>query len=473
MAIYYPQASVLLRVRWEDFGDKKASLQKVYDLSILVRNVTVNINDYTQADTFSLEVDYKNFPFDPRAIRSCGVTVFMQNVSSVSSKIQPSGDNAVFMGFADEESIRFDDSKRTVKMEGRDYTGLLIDRKYPKGTLNVEHRLDVVIKEILASLPETKDIALANRVLTLGGEQLPTLSKFWGEKDKLGSRINVSSDRSYWDVIQDIVGRAGLIAYMELDKLVLSKPRVLYDKKKTKIFVYGKNVSNLEMKRKIGRIKGFNLVVRSLDLSKKEVIEAKIPAEASSSWSKETGIPNVEVKLQTLKPDGTPAEGDGKDAKPAPYMSFRLPDVANKAHLIRIGQELYEEISRQQIDGNLETKEMEIPDGTIEAGKISGVERFDILKIRVGTPIKVEIDQGDLKGMSRFRDIAERVNFLIRRGYKQEVAAAFAETMGRYDSVFFTKAATLSMDADSGFSCKVEFVNFIEIPKSLAGGGQA
>jgi len=486
--VFYPQCAVLLRVRWEDFGDThQESLQKVYELPILARNVTVNINDYSHADTFELEVEYKHFPFDPRAIRACGVTVFMDNMGKLYDpdnsmrQVAPKRENAVFMGFADEESIHFDDTHRTVKLEGRDFTGLLVDRKYPHGTVNVEKPLDQVLMEILSGLPETKELVLDNRVVLLPGERLPVLSKFWSERDKLSGRVNVPANKTYWDVIQDVVGRAGLIAYMELDKLVLSQPRVLYDKGRPAVFVYGRNLKSLEFKRKVGRMKNFNVAVRSLNVASKEVLLAKIPEEASAEWSKRTGIPNKEMVVQTLKPDGTPVDvtkgsgGNGAQSQPevAPYMSFRVPDVSSKAQLITIGERIYEEISRQQIEGSLETHDMEVPRAAIHDGRLHDVSRFDVLKLRVGAPIRIEIDQGDLQGISRIADRSERVRFLVARGYNAKVAAAFAESMGRYNPVFYTKAVTYRMDADQGFECKVEFLNFIELPKALAGTGGA
>jgi prophage tail gpP-like protein len=469
MGVYYPQVCVVLRVRWENFGSQSSSLDKVYELPIICRNVTVNINEYTQASTFSLEIDYKNFPFDPRAIRAVGVKIFMENMNKVGSdgevRIKPSDNNVILIGFADEESIRFDESKRTVKMEGRDFVGLLADRKYPSGTLNVEQKLDVVLKGILSSLPETEAIELDNRV---PGE-LPTLSKFWSEKDKTSGKINIDSGMSYWDVVSKVVHHAGLIAYIEIDRLVLSKPRVLYSKDRGKIFVYGKNIRQLEYKRKIGRMKNFNVIVRSINLIKKDVETAQIPAEATAAWSKDTGIPNKEMVIQTLKPDGTPVDTGDSKLKAAPYLSFNVANVTSKDHLISIGEKIYEEIGRQQIEGSLETKEMEVPDGKVVSGSISDRKRFDILKLRIGMPIKIFIDQGDLNGVNSLQSVSEKETFLKRRGYSPKVASVFAESMKYFDSIFYTKRIEYQLDSENGFKCKVDFINFIEIPKSLAG----
>ena len=84
MSFYYPQAAIILRVLWEDFNlENDKELKKVYTIPILARSMSVKINDYTKADTFTAEIDYKNFPFDPRTIRSLGVSIFVQNMEKV------------------------------------------------------------------------------------------------------------------------------------------------------------------------------------------------------------------------------------------------------------------------------------------------------------------------------------------------------------------------------------------------------
>lgn len=470
MGVYYPQAAMSLRVRWEDFGDSQIQkLQSVYVLPILSKRVVVNINDYTQADTFDCEIDYKNFPFDPRCIRACGVTIHAQDMGMIFARdnglnrIVPSKENTIFTGFADEESITFDDSRRTVRMEGRDFTSLLIDRKYIKGPVDLGQKVDVVLRAILDELKETQDIALDNRVT----EELPVLASFWSDKSEMSGKKNVKREETYWDVIQDIVGRAGLISYIELDKLVLTKPRALYSKAESKVFVYGHNIKNLEFKRKIGRRKGINIVVRSLNIETKEVLEAKIPAEATEEWSEQTGIPNIEVKVPEIKSDGTPSD----DLKPAPYISLRIPNVVNKDQLIEIGQQVYEEIGRQQIEGSFSTKEMEICFKKLdsEGQETSAHEEFDILKLRNGTPIAIVIDQGDLKNISKMTSVDQRKRFLIERCYDPKVADVFAETIGKFSNIFYTKAAKFTLDSTNGFECEVEFVNFIETSSKFAG----
>lgn len=462
----------MLKVRWEDFGDpQNFRLKEDYLFNVIAKRVRVSINDYTTADTFEAEIDYKNFPFDPRCIRSCGVTVAMQdsrhlyNSDNSLNPLKITEENTLFVGFADEQSISFDDSTRRVRFEGRDMTALLIDRKYTGSLINLEQSLDVLIRSLLDELDETKPLRLDIRVPS----PLAIVSSFFGSKDELSGKKNSRKDETYWDVIQDIVARAGLIAYIELDRLVITRPRVLYGSEQAKRFIYGKNVSRLEFKRKLGRRKNFNVAVRSYSVETKEVVQALIPAEATNEWSRETGISNIEVKVPEFDAEGKPLPAD--QLKAAPYMSFRIPNVVSKDQLILIGQETYEEIGRQQIEGSLETAEMRTSWNSSQDGQ-SRLNEFDILKLRNGTPIHVFVDQGDMKGLNKADTPEARVRFLLGRGYSNKAAHALAETLSnpRLNGPLYTKSATFTMDAEQGFSAEVEFVNFIQIGESHGGG---
>lgn len=467
MGVYYPQAAMTLNVLWEDFNLKSdAALQKTYSMPILAKNVSVEINDYTTADTFECEIDYKHFPFDPRMIRACGVTIHMENTLSVFDgnntlrAIKPTIANTIFQGFADEESISFDDDNRTVKLSGRDFTALLIDRQYSKGPLDVARPLNVVLQGLLDDLKETQPLKLDIRPAEL---EMPTLAAYYNDNHQLSGKKNIDRDENYWDVIQDLVARAGLISFIELDKLVLTKPRALYGQaaNKSKVFVYGRNLSNLEIKRKIGRKKNFNVIVRSL--AGKEVIEAKIPAEATQEWSDATGMSIGEVKIPEIGPKGEAVPPE--KWKAAPYLSFRVPNCNSKDQLIKYAQEIYEEIGRQQLEGSFETKDMEtwtIADAEAKKVSLSHAEAFNILKLRNGTPIQVRIDQGDLKGISNMASVASRQHYLELRGYESSIARIFAQSMGRFPDVFYTKSVRFTLDNDNGFSCQVEFLNFID-----------
>lgn len=473
---YYPQAALLLRVRFEDFGKKNAGIEAQYfDIRCLARHINVTINDYTQADTFDCEIDYKYFPFDPRSIRAVAVTIAMKDMGKLPNDSEPvqfdfKREDVVFIGFADEESLSFDDNHKKVRLEGRDFTAVLIDEKFLRGAIDVTKPVDVVVKDLLQNLESTKDLKVEVRPSTL---KLPELSKFWSDIEEMSGKKNTGKNQNYWDVINSIVADAGLIAFIELDTLVITKPREVYDQKgNSPTFIYGRNIKNLEFKRKVGRKKGFNIIVRCLDIESKQVLEAKIPLEATEAWSKQTGISLGEVKIpkratvtginepagaksnaSTTKPTETVSK---TDEEVAPYMSFRVTNVSSKDALIAIGENIYEEMSRQQIEGSFETNEMSL--------KVNG-DIFNLLKLRNGTPISIELDFKDVKIQEETSSVNEIESRLKRVGYDPRTANTLSKSLNLIKKKFYTKSVNFRFDSENGFSLGVEFLNFITVEK--------
>jgi hypothetical protein len=467
MSFYYPQAVMTLRVRWEDFDDEtNRVLSGVKELQVLARRISVDINDYTQADTFSAEIDYKNFPFDPRTIRALGVTIHIEDrkqffrSDNALNLIVPSKENTIFQGFADKESLSFDDSTRIVNFEGRDFTGLLLDSSYSGKAIDLAKPLDEILQILLNELPSTSEgkIVLDNR----SGLTLPTLGSFAPDFNALANQRSGKKNEKYWDVIQDLVGRAGLIAYIELDKLVITRPRALYGDSQPIQFIYGKNIENLEFTRQLGRQKGINVVARSVSVETKETLEVRIPEEASVEWSNSIGVARERQKIDKIDAQGQ------KQTEDAPFISFVVPNIKNTEQLRVIGQGIWEELGRQQIEGTLSTREM----GTRQQSTATDeILEFDLTKIRTGTPVKIEIDQGDMEGFSRQKTVEQRKRFLLTRSYPPDIANALAVAGGKFQTRFYTKSVQFSLDVDSGFKMDLSFINFIELGnKGLSNG---
>jgi len=462
VSYYYPRAAVKLRILPEDFQLKSdASLQQVLEIIVQAKNVTVTVNDYKTTDTFSMDIDYKNFPFDPRTIRSCGVTIYMQDMELVpgaATKLDAGLTNAVYGGFVDEETISFDESKREVHFDGRDFTALLIDQKYQVNTpISFNSRLDVALTSLLANFKATAQITVVNKT----GGTLPIIASFdpaFGAP--LAGMKNVGPKESYWEIIQDMVNRAGLICFIHLDQLILTTPKNQNDSTDDIKFIYGQNVKNLTFKRKLGRFKGFNIQVRSR--VGKRVLTAKIPEEATAAWAAAFGVSRDPVQIPVLKPDGSL---DTSAQHFAPYITFPVPNVGNKDQLIRIGQTLYEQYSLQQLEGSFETTEMlgrgQTKDTTGDTRQ--SFTQYDLTQIAKGQSIVLEIDTDDLAEISRLKDVPSREQYLIRRSYDKNVAAIFAKTMGKFSPRFQIKSYQMTINNNDGWKLKVDFQNIIDL----------
>lgn len=472
MSYSYPQAAFVMNVLFEDFETGSvASDDEVYKFEILTKNLTVRLNDYKTASTFDCEIDYKNFPFDPRIIRSAQVTIHIEDMAMLYDehgqpvKIKPNIANTIFQGFVDEESIDLDDSKRVVRLSGRDMTALLIDQPYigaKKFSLGLP--LDQNIRNLFASVPALKNLSVVN---VSSQNPLPSIASFYpnfGANDKAGYK-NVAGHETYWDIVQDVVSKGGLIAYMKLDTLYISDPRTVFREDKAVKFIYGKNVKSLSFKRKLGRHKGFNVVVRSV--VGKKVIEAKIPEEATAAWCKGINLPvGKAILTPKLNPDGSPATDTETKA---PYLLFLIHKIATHAALVNIGQTVFEELSRQDLEGTMETIDMESHSGDSKTD-IPNYEIYDLttgtsggLPLTFGQPVSIEIENDDVAGISRFSTPIERQAYLELRGYPTDVAVVFANSVGQMSPTFYTKGIQLTLDQDSGFKMQLSFINYLEL----------
>jgi len=468
MAVYFPQGIMTLRVVLENFGNEDSdNLNRVHTFSIVCKELTVNLNSYRDADTFDATIDFKSFPFDPRTIRSAGVTIHVEDRERLFrddnslNLLTPSQESTIFQGFVDEDSISLTEDSRTVKLSGRDFTSLLIDREYLGQPIQLSSPLDVVLRNLLDELPEARlsgneGIRIDNQT----GQDLPVLANFAADREASSGVKNARKNRSYWDTIQAIIEQTGLIAFISLDSLVITNPRTLYDRNQAKLFVFGNNLKDLNFERKLGRQKNFNIRVLSLNIEKKEVIEARIPENASEEWAQDIGLIRRRIQIPTINTNGE--MGEPRDA---PFVTFRVRDVANFDQLVTIGEGIYEELGRQQIEGSLRTNEMRVCDRNNNV--------FDATQFRIGTPIDISIDQGDLEGLPDLVNNTEPNNrarirrFLIERCYTPQVAEAFAESLARFQTPFFTKEVEFKLDQESGWSMNLKFINFIELPRSL------
>ena len=468
MSVYYPQGVMTLRVVLENRGDEaSARLNRVHIFTVVCKQLSVTLNSYREADEFSATIDFKSFPFDPRTIRSAGVTVHVEDKRQLFRRnneldlITSSQDNIIFQGFVDEDSISLSEDERNVTLKGRDFTSLLIDREYVGRPIQLSKPLDEVMRDLLNELPETRvGVNTGIQVVNRTGRALPIIAEFASDKEANAGVKNPRKGRSYWDQIQDIVQQAGLIAYISLDELVITNPRTFYDSSQAKLFVFGQNLTDLSFERKLGRQKGFNVRVLSLNIERKEVIEARIPMQATEEWTQEIGIARRDIQIPVVNTDGSMGE-----PRQAPFITFRVRDVANFNQLVEIGQGIFEEMGRQQIEGSLTTKEMVVCDAQNNF--------FNSTQFRIGTPIDISIDQGDLAGLPAVIDGNPRTNrsrivrFLINNCYDPAVAEAFADSLTQFDTPFFTKEVEFSLDQESGWKMTINFINFITLPQNL------
>ena len=481
--LYYPKILVQVDAILHDYGDSTQKPEFHFIISPV--SCSVNINAYNLADTFDLQIRYEDLPFDPRLIRSLRVTIVALDLKELrdftSQDIKNNLDKVIFTGFADTHTIRMDKTERLIRIEGRDYTALLIDSTFDNANLEDEEgkrtrkiRLDrpvkQIIKDLLSNVPAAKNIEIDDRS-GRGDENfkksVPNFSLVSGEEVSDGLYHYADKNENYWDVIVSLCESAALICYIELDKLVLTTPRILYQggiqNKKTFQFVYGFNLMNLEFFRNLGKKRKFNILLKSFNMRENKRIQVSIPRDANKSWADAMNVDKAIQKVKELNAEGV------AESRNAPAFTFLL-NNQTKEQLIEYGQKVFEEIVRQQVEGSCETHEMRITDD-------KGIE-FDITQVKIGSPVKIEILQEDVKnilragsGGDKITD-GQRISYLVRRGYPRRVAEdlikAVAKGTGKLRPIFYVREVIFDF-SDQGFACRIGFVNYIQLGSLVDG----
>ena len=485
MKIYYPKAIVKLEVLLYDYG--KTSNSTPFKIVIIPQSVTVNKNTYHQADDFSMTIRFEDLPFDPRLARSIQCSIAIVDVGSLAAfKNEDFGrDKIIFRGFADTHNITFDNNERIIEFEGRDYTALFIDAQFDNAnlpdatgkrtkTIDLKRPVLDIIKDLMSNLPAVKNIKIRDetdgKAIKNFATSVPSYDLVNGKKSTSGQFAHINPNKTYWDAIISICESAGLICYIDLDELVITTPRILYlgpetNSKKTLQMIYGHNLSKLNFHRNLGKKKKFNIVIRNFDIETEKPLVVTIPRDSTAAWAKAMNVNRKIVKVSELDTNGVKVERD------APFITFFYPDIRTKEGLVDVGEKIFEEFVRQQLEGSCETYDMTVKDDR-------GVE-FDLTKIKTGTPIKIEILIEDIENLLRFstkgQSIAEnkridefgkKIKYLKKKGYNTAVATqiinALAAGTGKLRPTFYTRDASFSMD-QHGFSMSIGFVNFIQI----------
>ena len=483
--LYYPKAIAKLEVLLYDYG--QANYAKPFNVTLVPISATVDKTSYQQADTFALTVRFEDLPFDPRLARSILVNIAIVDVKSLnafkSDDFRP--EHIIFRGFADTHNISLEEQDRTITFEGRDYTALFIDAQFDNANLpdakgkrtkriSLNRPVLTIIKDLMSNLPAVKNMKIRDetmgRAVKNFAVSVPSYDLVNGQQSTSGQFAHVNPNRTYWDAIVSICEVAGLICYVDLDELVITTPRILYqgsatNSKRTLQMIYGTNIMRLDFHRNLGKKKKFNIVVRNFEVETEKAIVVTIPRDATDEWSKQMSIPKKLAKTSELDTNGIRIERD------APFISFFYPDLRTREGLIDVGQKIFEEFIRQQLEGTCETHDMQVLDDR-------GME-FDLTKIKTGTPIKIEMLIEDVKKLLRFDtkgdkisdgkradEINKKISYLQTRGYGRSVARqlvnAIAAGSGKLRPTFYTREASISMD-NNGFKMRIGFVNFIQI----------
>ena len=250
----------------------------------------------------------------------------------------------VFEGFVDDIKLSHRGEDRTVTLEGRDLTSLLIDRPRVSSGNNAaapEIKKNIPVDQLINSLLREQfsfnsfKVEVPPEVRQSFGGTLPQLAQV-ESKSVLELVANNNQEANYWAIIRAIADAAGLICYVqsksffegddEFKSIILTQPRSLYDTKKYVQMIYGRNLTSLNMERTTGRQNKFNIQVFVTNPDTKKRIVVDIPEDAATKEFIEA-FGKEEIKIPVLDTDGNVVEPTSEDQGRAPYFRFPIPQV--------------------------------------------------------------------------------------------------------------------------------------------------
>lgn len=446
------------------------------------------------ADTLKLSLNFADFPFDPRLIRSVGIEFFLGTVPeadfqrAVEGEASEEGQNPLamigdtftdrrgrlrsnlrFQGWVDDWSADFEEEDSPlVSMDCTDSTRILIDEDAPpKLVIAAGTPLVRAIADYLSNFPQFRGIGVAYR--PVGGQQ-PVLKDAFAVsafKPELGPSPNGGGKLTVWDYITDVCGAVGHIVNIEtvmladgsfVPVIIVRRPRTLYAAKfagrpddpftgrilptgrelAARTFIFGRNLLSLSLSRKFSRYQPQNIEVRCYVPKDKKCLVVRYPQK--------------EDRQKSLKP------GDQAEQK---WETIRVDGIGDEKTLRALAQGIYEQRQRNELAVSARTKNL--------ASYGGGNFDPDALDIQSGDTVEVEVDRSkeEANTIVAVEDAAatRAREFLKSLGFSDELATTYerASRNLNFPTSFRVRQLSVEWDITEGVSLNLECVNFLEV----------
>jgi len=427
MATHHPRMRAVLSVLFDDL--QGGSLDEVATYDVVPKSVEVTANSFRQADTFGLELDYTDLPFDPRTIRSVLVAIYMADVRDPQQVVSVTErEHLRFLGYVDEPETMLGDSGESVSLGGRDYTGLFLDYAWRDGLINVDRPFKRVVEDIAATVPGAGGVLL----------DIPAGVAAAKVSDRIGrTQYAPREGDDAWTILAELCQLLGVLPVFHLDTLEVRSADTFGTN--TAAFLYGENLARLKFGRKLNEVRNRQVRVVCWDEKAREAREATWPTEPIITGRKVSTEGKVSVET-------------------APVVTYDVAGSYGQVELRAIAQTIYEESARQQVEGELETRDMRDALGLTD---LTQLRNGDAILVQLGRQDAREwmVGPWDMPEAEVIRRLTRGPNPLNPDAAKalarsRKVAASLAER-------FYVQQATHRMSRDDGYSLTVRFINYV------------
>ncbi len=457
--IFYPRHSLHIAAVLQDFSGGSVEVANAIEWDVTPRSAKLERNDIHTADTLTVTLNFREFPFDPRLIRAASVAYHAGNTRG--GPIARTASTLRFLGVVDTPESDLSGDGETVTLEARDYTALLLGQKAkPSMAVDLDRPLDVVLRELLATLPGEQ-----GTLLTTVLEAPPGVDLSWpivpghGRKN---AKLAVDPKDTLWAIIRRVVEAHGLVCFVDLDALVVATSRTLggdgqlRDAPRVRV-TYGENLATLRMKRTMTN-QTKPVALRSYNPLTGDTITSEWPTAAQRA--RPAGRRRARPAVVTRRTGGATVTHDDANAA----EEFAVVGTWSGEDLYRLAQSIFTQRARYELEGAFTTHDCVLP---MVTDRGSAADDFDVWSVHTATTLRVEIaEQADI-AFDTSSPRTDRERRLVDRGYPPEVAAALVTSwaqLARIALPFIVRKASLSLDGESGFRAEVDFMAMLTPP---------
>ncbi len=411
-----------------------------HTLVAVPKSGSIELPSYRQTPKFNLTFAYKDFPVDPRAIRSMAARIYIgtikaanfasgmrglkDNLSSgegarLASQLALKPENLMLVGLVDNLTADHNDKGSEVTIDGRGISGALLDSKISADhlkELKVDKPINEVVEQICSFYPQGSNIPVRiekkewpNGIPKPAADDIISRDNK-GQDGKKKSLNPVKADPNsvaYWDLITRVCELVGAMPYFIADELWIRPVKSIFDQKNAGYAGTGDtpfNGPNGEGKPRTIQLSGG----KTLDVSFRKMIYGRnllnFKLERKFGGSPVPWVQTVSLDM-SKKPKERLIFGDwppltdqekaassvdpsGKQAR-GEALRIPVPGITSVDRLTAIAQNIYNEIGRGEMGGSGATKDLASLGGDNTDA--------DIIKLRPGDAIEFAVDSSGLQ----------------------------------------------------------------------------
>lgn len=453
--VYYPRWMALITVPVAGNRQQRIGMDRsdsVVTLQALPKSLRIDRNDHNQADTCRIALDLTTAGIDSRMLDDATVEVHVADADA-SGFWLPSTATCRFVGITKEiDTSRSADEAAEVSLELVDYTDLFLKAK-PFGSAGIpafSQRIGEAWQTIVSQVPGAEIFLDPKRLVLEDVDPSLIIGKGVAERFRKIGKVQTKPETDAWAVWQQCVGMLGLVSYIDKDRCVVSTATNYYTEQDAPVLIWGKNIESWHESR-ISALARRGVCVTSFDPLALKTIEAYWPPIGDPSIKRKRAKAKKVLSTDKIRPN------EERD-----YFSF--PGVTEHDVLLDIARRVYEERSRQELEGAITTPHMWV--------ETEQHNLFDLLDLRAGDTVRVEVSADIKQTLRTLGSSIDKHEFLVSRGYTEDAAELIIEQMKNFadlDARFLVKRVGIDMDVTENggsFAVDIDYVNRIQIDGS-------